>query len=200
MSKSDRISIVYKEEDCCVFVKFKVRKKMKDKKYIFDKYWDDWSAARPHYIHEAWTKIYIKEKIVYKTQLLDDWTLKVIDSKKSKLKWIYKDPSYPDRPKLKKKKFYLHELKWWDICPSFWNNMFHTRPNRRAWKRFCKQVGRLQYNSYHDCEHQQWDGEGCIWDHWENLDKCQFNECRKFLEHVSEGIPYPSNKKHICYY
>lgn len=91
--------------------------------------------------------------------------------------WYYlsKPCDYPRLPKLKRH-IYVHRgcHKQLNCCPKNWNKLVHIRPNRREWKRFCQQV---TIQDYLDCLYPEW-----------------------FDFNASEGIPYPSSRKHIYYY
>lgn len=151
-----------------------------------------------------------KTKRSFKEQYLAWWDIHWADAKLYKYGWIatYRHmhegfpvtPTLNPLPKLRKNQFYPKEYPFYSKHPKWWNKCFHIRPNRRAWKRFCRKASNLHYSCYEECKHQQWNGEGCIWDHWDSVKMCHDSECRKALEHSSEGIPYPSSKNHEYYY
>lgn len=144
-------------------------------------YWD----KEPLYEHEAWVRYHTKSAC-----------------KHMYFKYIppLAIPGLPLKPKRKRHNENLDEFRWFGRCPKYWNKLHHIRPVRRKWKRWLQLAGQLNYESVDDCEHQEWRGETSIWDHYSNLKPCLYTECIQALEHISEGMPYPSHKMHIYYY
>lgn len=161
-------------------VKFKTRKYKRSKKEQIElnsqEYWDTY----PHYPHQAWKRKY-KKLVTYKKELWEGHSCLLVDRKKSKIYWEYTKPSYPQRPK-RKRHYYLPGgfFPQLNCCPKAWNKLMHIRPNRRKWKRYCQKVT-VSLQSY-------WYDFGA---------DVEF----MFIDyHPSEGIPYPSGKKHVYYY
>lgn len=112
--------------------------------------------------------------------------------------WCYNrdTPSYPvlnPDPLLKKHRVYPRDIHWnGNCCPKTHNKLYHIRPVRRHWKKFCRDVGHLMYE--HGCDlfsiHGPW---------------LPLKECYQYLEgmivgyesHLSEGVPYPTHKRHV---
>ena len=105
--------------------------------------------------------------------------------------WYYlsKPCELPSMPKLKRH-VYIHRGTFPQLnsCPKSWNKLMHIRPNRRKWKRWCQKVTIPIYYGPGVIESKYWDST------------LFFDWSFDHINHTSEGMPYPSGKKHVYFY
>lgn len=180
-------------------------KKKKDKRDLHKKYsmqYDAWDASYPHYEHEAWHKRY-KKPYVTKEEKIGGYTFKVLDDSPRRIYWEYTQPSYKDKPKVKRNVQTIDDYRWYGSCPKAWNKLYHIRPVRRKWKQWVKAASRLiDVETYCDMHNWYDRRQGYHWSIWDDMDEeWVYCECEFFeMDHISEGMPYPSDKKHVYYY
>lgn len=164
----------------------------------WEHYWNEDHKKYPKYEHHRWACFFRDYEKVEIVPGLWGWV-----TKGGKKEWLDRGcPSYPEYPKLKKKRYYPKEFNPYSKCPKAWNKMFHIRPCRRKWKKFCADASRLiEVDTY--CSIWGFSGqEGEHWEWWDDCDEeMNFCECQwTELVYAAEGMPYPSHKMHIYYY
>lgn len=150
-------------------------KKKKDKRRIhtlMQNYWREDMESFPQYPHDCYIRKFKSHKT--KTRTLFGMEFKTLNYPGNIYWYVIGPPTYPDRPKLKRNRLYPRDYKWWNCCPKQWNKMYHTRPDRREWTKFERLVSVTYYAS----------------DWFLNGDPL----------HISERIPYPTNRRHVYFY
>lgn len=184
----------------------KAWKRKKDHKTVKQKndlHWSAWWDKYPHYPHDCYSAFWIKPVIYEEIELLDGFKCKVVDKKLTKKGYTYRPPSYPEVPKRRKKEFHPLDYNLYGCCPKWWNKLFHIRPVRRKWKKYCVDASRLvDVGTYCNCYnwYDRTEGSHAMW--WDDMDEeLMCCECEDVdTVYAYEGLVEPSHKMHKYYW